>query len=102
MSLQSRRMRKLQNSNRAGLLVVCLIVIVLGAAMAVGSASLRQKSSEYEQQKEALAAKIAGEQQRSLDLEDYQNYTKSKKFIEEMAKEKLGLVNPDEIIFKAQ
>ena len=102
MSLQSRRMRKLQNSNRAGLLVVCLIVIVLGAAMAVGSASLRQKSSEYEQQKEALAAKIAGEQQRSLDLEDYQNYTKSKKFIEEMAKEKQGLVNPDEIIFKAQ
>ena len=33
-------------------------------------------------------------------IEEYGKYTKTKKFVEDMAKEKLGLVKDDEIVFK--
>lgn len=102
LKIQSRRARRLQNSNRIGLLIVGLVVVVLGVAMAFGSTSLRQKTAEYEQRKEALEQQISEEEQRAKDLDEYEKYTKSKKFIEDMAKTKLGLVNPDEIILKGE
>lgn len=33
-------------------------------------------------------------------MEEYKVYVKTKQFAEEVAKEKLGLVNPDEILLK--
>ena len=36
----------------------------------------------------------------SKKLEEYKVYVKTKQFAEEVAKEKLGLVNPDEILLK--
>ena len=47
-------------------------------------------------------AAASEEEQRAKDLDEYEKYTKSKKFIEDMAKTKLGLVNPDEIILKGE
>ena len=36
------------------------------------------------------------------ELEEYEKYTKTAKYVEEVAKEKLGLVYEDEIIFQAE
>lgn len=36
------------------------------------------------------------------EISDYSSYVKTKKYIEEVAREKLGLVYKDEIIFKAE
>ncbi len=40
------------------------------------------------------------EEERTKKLEEYKVYVKTKQFAEEVAKEKLGLVNPDEILLK--
>ena len=40
------------------------------------------------------------EEARSAEIEEYGKYTQTKKFVEEVAKEKLGLVYEGEIIFK--
>ena len=34
------------------------------------------------------------------ELEEYRVYVQTKQYIEEIAKQKLGLVNPDEILLK--
>ena len=37
---------------------------------------------------------------RARELEEYRVYVQTKQYIEEIAKQKLGLVNPDEILLK--
>ncbi len=48
----------------------------------------------------ALKEQIEYEEQRSEDIADFERYTQTRKYIEDTAKEKLGLVYPGEIIFK--
>ena len=40
------------------------------------------------------------EEKRTAELQEYKIYVKTKQYAEEVAKEKLGLVNPDEILLK--
>lgn len=49
---------------------------------------------------ENLQAQLEAESKRADELEDYKVYVKTKEYAEEVAKEKLGLVNPDEILLK--
>ena len=49
-----------------------------------------------------LSEQIAAEEERSSEIEEYRKYTQTKKFAEEYAKEKLGLVYKDEILFKQE
>ena len=43
---------------------------------------------------------IQEEKNRSEEIEDYEEYVKTDEYIKETAEEKLGLVDPDEVIFK--
>ena len=40
------------------------------------------------------------QQQRQKELEEYKKYVKTEKFVEEVAKNKFGLLYPDEILIK--
>ena len=40
------------------------------------------------------------EEKRTGELQEYKIYVKTKQYAEEVAKERLGLVNPDEILLK--
>lgn len=59
-----------------------------------------QKVKECQDREAALTAQIEAEQKRALEIEEYEKYTETRKYIEEIAKDKLGLVYPGEIIFK--
>ena len=45
---------------------------------------------------------IAEEEKKAEEIEEYGKYVQTKKYAEEVAKDKLGLVYEDEIIFKAE
>ena len=49
---------------------------------------------------EILQSQIDDENKRSDELSEYEKYVKTKKFVEEIAKNKFGLIYPDELIFK--
>ncbi len=66
----------------------------------VKSVELREKRAVYQEREEALLREIEREEARSAEIEEYGKYTQTKKFVEEIAKEKLGLVYDGEIIFK--
>jgi cell division protein DivIC len=51
---------------------------------------------------EQLNKQIEDEKQRAEDIEEKKAYVQTKKFIEEMAREKFNLVYKDEIIFKSE
>ena len=63
---------------------------------------LQQKNQQYQKQEEELLAQIDAEEKRTKEIEDLDKYMQTKKYVEEVAKERLGLVYKDEILFKAK
>ena len=78
--------------------VVLLLMVILG----VGSLSLQEKNRNYKAQEALLQEQIAAEVAREEEIAELEEYVGSDKYVEDVAKEKLGLINPNEIIFKAE
>ena len=48
-----------------------------------------------------LVEQIEEQERRSEEIEEYRKYTQTKQYVEDLAKERLGLVYKDEIILEA-
>jgi cell division protein FtsB len=83
-----------------GMIMATVAVALLLVVVLVRSFGLVQKRDQYQSKIEALQAQIDEEQQRSEEIAEFETYTTTRKYIEQIAKEKLGLVYPGEIIFK--
>ena len=70
--------------------------------VSVASMGLKVQNTKKQARIEELNALIAEEEERAKEIEEYGKYVQTKKYAEEVAKEKLGLVYEDEIIFKAE
>ncbi|MCI8586621.1 MAG: septum formation initiator family protein [Lachnospiraceae bacterium] len=81
---------------------IIVIVLAVFAVSTVGGLRLKQKNYAYQMREEALEEAIASEERRAEEIEELEAYTKTKKYVEDVAKEKLGLVYEDEIIFKSK
>ena len=92
--------RRRKPQNRMSMMRVSLVVLILAGVVAVKSAQLQQKKEIYEARQKELEAQIADEELRAEEIEEYRKYTQTKKYVEEVAKDKLGLVYEDEIVFK--
>ena len=68
--------------------------------VAIKSLELRQKLVAYQEKEQLLMEQIEQEKVREKEIEEYEKYTQTKKYIEEVAKDKLGLVHDNEIIFR--
>ena len=66
----------------------------------LSKAGLEEKNADYQAQITELQSKIDDENKRSDELSEYEKYVKTKKFVEEIAKNKFGLIYPDELVFK--
>lgn len=86
--------------NRMGMLLVTTVVLMMLIVVTVKSVELREKRAAYTAREEALMREIEAEEARGEKIKEYEKYTQTKKYVEEIAKEKLGLVYEGEIIFK--
>lgn len=82
--------------------LVSIVVVMLLVVIVVKSVQLADKRAEYDAREEQLLEQIADEEKRTQDLIEYEKYTKTAKYVEEVAKDKLGLVYEDEIIFESE
>lgn len=94
--------RKLSRSNRRGMIAIAGIVAVLLVVLMVQSSRLTERNSEYISRKEQLTELIQDEEVRAGEIEKLKDYVNSTEFIEKMAREKLGLVYDDEILFRPE
>ena len=83
-----KRRKRDRQGNRMALIGIVFVIFSMALVVNARSSSLRAKDLEYQVREENLRAQVEEEKKRAEDLE-------------EVAKEKLGLVNPDEIILKA-
>ena len=70
--------------------------------MSVGSISLRAKNRRYQQQEAELAAQLKEEKERTKEIEEFEEYAGTNKYIEDIAKDKLGLIYENEILFEPE
>lgn len=89
-----------KRQNRLGMFLVMTVVLMLMLVVAIKSIELKDKQETYLARQEQLEKQIAEEEQRTEDIKEFGKYTKTKKYAEEVAKDKLGLVKDDEIVFK--
>lgn len=98
----SRRSRKYRKSNRAGKLCITGIVLTLLVVMSIQIVRVYQKNQDYIAKEKSLMEQLEAETERQADLEEYEKYTQSQDYIEDMARSKLGLVYDNEIVFKEE
>lgn len=94
------RNKKMHKQRHLGAWGIIVIVLAVFGVSAMGGIRLRQKNQTYQAREEALLEAIAEEEARAEEIADFEAYTKTKKYVEDVAKERLGLVYEDEIIFK--
>ena len=89
-----------KRQNRTGMLLVTAVVLMMLIVVTVKSIELRAQRDAYAYREQLLLDEIAEEEARSESIAEYEKYTQTKKYVEEIAKDKLGLVYEGEIIFK--
>lgn len=97
---RSRVAYRKRHQNRFSMFLVTLIVVLIMVIVWMKSLELRQKIDSYTEREALLNAQIAAEEARAQEIEEYGKYTQTKAFVEEVAKDKLGLVYEGEILFK--
>lgn len=97
---QRTRMRRRRKQNKSAVLCISLIAMLLLGVMTVQNLSLYSKRQSYQAREEELQTQLESEEQRQIEMEEYKEYVTTEEYIEQTAKSKLGLVYPNEIIFK--
>ena len=84
----------------AGVAAIMLMAIIC-LVVSRSSGRLTDKNAAYDKQIAALTQQIEEQNKRKEELQTRSIYVTTKQFIEEFAREKLGLVYEDELIFRA-
>ena len=94
---KTRSKKQISRFTVAGVIIFCSITC--GILVYNGSVLMDQEK-EYEKQITQLKKEKKEADKRAEELKEYEEYVKTDEYIEEVAREKLGLVYKDEIIFE--
>lgn len=93
-----KRKRMKKNGKPGSLFLRCfLLVFVCAVAVSIGRQALYYQ--ELQQQMETLSAQIAAEEEKKEEYDVRKEYYTSDAYIEQVAREQLGMVKPNEILY---
>ena len=96
----SRRSKsKRRNDNRFMIALIIIVVSIVSSVFVININSSRKKLAELNEQKQKLQAEYDRQLKLAEELEKKKVYVKTNAYIEEQAR-KLGLIYPNEVIFK--
>lgn len=91
-----------RNQNRFSMVLIIIVVALITVTVAIRCAEMAQRKDALEAKKQELEQQILAEEQRAEEIEEFDKYTDTKAYVEEVATEKLGLVYDGEIVFKEE
>ena len=92
-----RRKKKLSPFTVFGVIALCC---VLCGTFTYKTVTLKAESAKYSAQISELQKEKKKLKEQKAEIKDYESYAKTKEYTEEVARNKLGLVYPNEIIFE--
>lgn len=87
---------------KKGKWIVVMVALILCASLYVGQVNLSKKSSVLSAKKAKLTSEIELEKERKQELDNQETYMQTDEYTEKVAREKLGMVKDNEILFKAK
>lgn len=99
MSQKRKSSKSTRYSNRLGILGIIAVVAMMGVVLFTQISAKEKELSGFKKNENSLLQKYDSEVSRAEQLEEKRVYVKTKKYIEEVAKQ-LGLVYPNEVIYK--
>jgi len=85
-----------------GIGIIALVVLILFGIIAYKKIDLEKRSVQAKQKIDLLNAQIQEEEERAEEIKNLEAYVQTKRYIEDVAREKLGLVYEDEIILQQE
>lgn len=98
----ARKQRKRILHHKQSMLMISGVMLLLVVVLTVGGMSLKAKNEAYQEQQDELQSQIDEAKERAEEIDDLEKYVGSDSYTEEMAREKLGLVYPDEIVLELE
>lgn len=105
----SRRQRSRKKStkryalqHKISVILISCVIVLMAVVLSAGSISSREKNRAYKAREAELEAQLEEENARAEEIDALEEYIGTDEYIEDVAKEKLGLVNPNEILFRAE
>lgn len=96
-------LRKIKNKKRrSGLGLISAMVLLICVVVMVDKQNLNREQIVAQARVKKLEQAIEEAQTKAKRIEEQKAYMKTQKYIEEIAREKLGLVYEDEIVFKSK
>ena len=84
---------------RTGIGIIAFVVLMLAAIVSYSRIGLNERYHKAEIKMDRLQAQIDEEKEREEDIKNLKVYVQTKSYIEEIARDKLGLVYKDDVIF---
>lgn len=99
---RKRKKKKIMNiANRhLGMAAITLVVCVLFVYTTGASSRLEERIAEEKEKVEILQQRIEEEEERTLEIEALKEHMLTDEYAEEVAREQLGLVKENEIVFE--
>ena len=97
---KARKARKERRQRKASVIALAVVALFLLVGMGIYIRSLKQKEAAYLARESELASELAVEESVAEQLDLQTRLRQTLKYIEQVAREKLGLVFPDEVIVK--
>lgn len=100
MTERKRRKSRYKKQSRKVIAGIILVTGLLGGMTFYRTQVLKEKDDSYAAREADLQNQIESEEQKAADLEEEEIYIQTDQYIEEIARTKLGLVKPGEILLK--
>lgn len=97
-----KRRKKRNTQNRIAMFSITVVVGILFIAMMVQSLNLQQQISDCKAQMKEVQSQIDEENERTKEIDETKERMDTDEYVAEVAREKLGLVKDNEIVFQEE
>ncbi|MDO4614189.1 MAG: septum formation initiator family protein [Lachnospiraceae bacterium] len=94
-----KKKKRLSGRDRAGVYLITFVVCTLFCVLLTQGMQLRKSLIAGEQTRSEIQAEIEEEEERTASINELKEYMQTDDYVRQVAKERLGLVEKDEIIF---
>ncbi|MBE5921428.1 MAG: hypothetical protein E7269_01545 [Lachnospiraceae bacterium] len=81
------------------MLLIACVILIFGVVLFRSISGSKEQLATLQATEQELSEQLAEQEERSAALEEQRVYVKTKAYVEEAAK-KIGLIYPNEVIFK--
>ena len=91
-----------RQQNKFSMLLVTMVLVMIMVVVSISGRKRREKIDAVSETQTRYEKLLQEEEKRKQDIEEFGKYTQTKKYVEEVAQDKLGLVYEGDIIFKQE